>query len=196
MIMRSLMRTGVKITAVTYVLGWAFQFAGVTWPEDALSVLFLLGIADVLIAAAFNLAASLRAEGPPRGRRLPAGRAGDYLPHYPAGLSSWTPVSRIPPVGLPPVGWRPPLGMPPGAQKRLLPERYEGVEFPEPPVYSTSDRRGEPIPTFPVHYRTVPAGHELVDGVRMAPAVLEHHADAEDHPDCPECEAWRTERRW
>lgn len=130
MIMRSLMRTGVRITAVASVLGWAFRLAGIAPPEDALVALYLAGVADVLIAAAFNLAAHLRAESPPRGRRLPPGRAGDYLPHYPAGLSSWTPVSRIPPVGLPPVGWRPPLGMPPGAQKRLLPERYEGVEFP------------------------------------------------------------------
>jgi hypothetical protein len=59
---------------------------------------------------------------------------------------------------------------------------------PYPPRLSEPTRYGRPVPPFFVHYWVPESTNDLIDGVRMPPAVMELHCSPQ--PGCPACRAW------
>jgi hypothetical protein len=215
--LRALFRTGWGLFVASGLLSVAKAVAGVdpAWLNWILAILSVAGIVDMGIAASYDLRRRLRGEdgnlcaavefdetgihcwfgdrAQENRRRFLEERAGRPLSRsrladgafrgmaYPAGLS-----------------YRPPYGAPWPPEKQLAPppdarRQFPGVEFPEQPSYAYRDRHGIQTPPFPVHFQTLPDQHDLIDGARMAHAVMRYHTDSRN-PGCPVCETW--EREW
>jgi hypothetical protein len=208
-ILRNLLHTGLKLVVSSVAFGTLVTVTGVSggWTNWVFSSLFLSGLADMFIAGMFNYAALMSPGADSRvavevengSFRIWVGddaqeRRRRYLEDRERGAyGSWPPDSAL--------RWRReavrplPAMRPP--EKRLAgppPRRsFPGIEFQESPAYVRNDRYGSRTPPFPVHFRTLPGAHELIEGARMAPAVMEYHADSRN-PGCPVCETW--EREW
>jgi hypothetical protein len=222
--MRSLLRAGCRMIASSAFLIVSFSVAGLLqdwWTQWLIAPLFFGGLADVVIAALFNVSEALRGEGgescvavefDDTGMHCWVGdRAQENRERYleqregrqregartPAGrrrLAGGVFLGTVGPSGL---SYRPPAGDPSRPpEKRLLLSpflRAQGVSFPDEPAYAGYDRLGRPQPPFPVHFRTLPPV-KSADGTRLAPAVMETHSD--HHDDCPACDAWKRMRAW
>jgi hypothetical protein len=216
--MRALMSAGARLVLGSGFLILAIAVSGLqsTWLDWGLTLAFLAGMTDIAIAAGFNVLSAARDDDGESQVAIEFGRDGiklwwggeagerraEYLEARERGTSRRAPAAW-PDTGLRwayPAGLscRPPYGAPWPSEKRLAPPpsaRWQdpGIEFPEPPVHNLVDRHGVRTSPFPVHFRTEPESHELVDGVRMAPAVMRYHTDS-GNPGCPVCETW--ERKW
>lgn len=229
--LRGLFRVGARLFIASGFLGLAAAVTGVqaAWVNWIFLVLFVAGIADMGIAASYDLRARLRGDDGKSHAAVEADDSGFHLwfgdraqesrRRYleerdgqppladgafrdmacPGGLSRWTPyygqgfsfpeltasVERLQEALLVFEAQVP--------EKRLVPWQGQGIEFPEQPSYAHRDRYGVGTPPFPVHFRTEPETHELIDGVRMGTVVMSYHTDS-GNPGCPVCEMW--EREW